>query len=94
MSFLLTSLFLAAASATQTTAPPAAAQADVIVEGERPKSKIQCRSIKISGSRMPRKVCKTGDNSAHLLPGVSDSVSTRGRVAGGIEGEPETPGSQ
>jgi hypothetical protein len=94
MSILLAAgLFLAASGSAQTAAPQPANAPDIVVEGEKPKGKLQCRSMKISGSRMPRKVCKTGDNSAHLMPGVSDNVSTRGRAVSGVEGEPETPGT-
>ena len=92
MSILLTSLLIASASAAaQNTAPAVATPPDIVVEGE--KKKQRCRSIKISGSRMPRKVCSTGDNASLLMPGVSDNVGSRGRAVSGAKGETETPGT-
>jgi hypothetical protein len=86
---LVASLFLTSAAAQ--TGAPAPTSPDIVVEGEK-KAKRQCQTIKISGSRMPRKICKSSDTASLLMPGVSDNVGTRGRAVSGVKGEPESAG--
>jgi hypothetical protein len=88
MSFLLAALLIA--------------QQPIVVEGVQPapvakkKAKQKCETIEVSGSRMPKRVCRDVNGDLEKVPGVTDTATnagmmhaTPGAAQGGLGGVPQ-----
>jgi hypothetical protein len=77
------------------------AQQPIVVEGVQPapvakKKKQKCETMEVSGSRMPKRVCRDVNGDLEKVPGVTDTASnpgmmhaTPGAAQGGLGGVPQ-----